>query len=694
MVSTRSALPLVVLLAPLGLVAAGCSSAPPPDPKPAPTPTQPPPPPPPAIDLSPVAEPAGLVATVRGKSLSSLVDGWVSCTKMASSDVQKGVDLAIHELAKDMFGRARREKVAAVFAQGQPIDFVGVADVKNRKDPTRWVFSFGVTALDAAKAAFEETGELSEKSPGVWVIPSGERRGPHCALFASAGPTPGRVVCSDEQRDVLDFGPYMARTLPLKQLGGGDLHGEFDLKGIETHAGKELRDLLDLHPSVASEVKSGEAALDKAVAVSVKAVAGELGALLGDLDKLSLDASLDPTACGSGGVSLSLRDTKSWTAQVLAERPERARAAPPMFWRLPKDAATGSWAVGGDPALQAPVVKGLKELIDGALGFAKVGSAADRKAVTDLLDVNLGKDVVTVGGYGGAGAGAAGFATFLTMRQDGAAPRDQKAMQKEVDDLVRQFLPWMVSGVDKKSDPIVKWTKDLAGAWNRKPFQDALKNLLAKGRGELKVPTLKVVPAPAQLGKGATALEVKITWEAPEPSSIAPAPPPPAPGKKAAPPKPAAKAKPITLTATVWLMVMPDGEETWVGFGTDKDEIVKHLLVAKSGGDASKTLASRAELAPLKTKKALYAGFYTAETYVSLAKTAAAEMKKHGQASDAKMIEDAIARLPHKGATPGFLHTEFDPATKRYSLKLDVQRGTFEDIGALVNHMITILRKP
>jgi len=696
MMRTRPVAPVV-----LGVVlAAACSSSPPPEAKPAPTPTQtataaqPPP-----LDLSPVPEPAGIVASIRGRSLDSLVDGWTSCTKMSSTDVQKGVEMGVHELAKDLFGRERGNKLVPVVALNAPIDVIFAANPTDKKDPVHVAVAFGVTSLENAKAALEDGGELHEKGAGVWDIKPKSERAPRCALFASAGTSPGRVVCSEKDAHLMALGPYMARTLAGKSpSGSGDLHGALSIKAIDASAGKQLRDLLELHPSIAAEAKTGEGSLDKAVGAAAKGLAAELGLLLGDIDQLAFDASLDKNQCGSLSVSLGLVGTKSWTAQLLAERPERQRPAPAQFWRLPKDAASASYSVAGDPALLQPVVKTVKELIDGALTLAKVGTAADRKAVTDLLDVNLGKDVVSVSAMGGAGSGTGSLA-FLTAIRKSDDKRDPKKMQSDLDTLVKGLVPWGLAGVDKKGDVSVKWMKDFAAAYGRKPIQDALKKAVGPS-SKFHLPVIKVGAAPGKLPKGSTMMEIKLSFDASEPAPppmpavAVPAPPPGGAKPKAPPPAPKPKAsKPIVLTATLYLIAMPDGEESWIGYGTDKDEIVKRLLAAKSGAPVGETLASRNDLAPLKTKSALFGGFFSGHEYVNTAKVFAAEAKKEGKTKEAKAIEDALAKLPHGGNTPAFVFGTFDGPSKRASVTLEVQRGTFEDLGSAIDSALQVVKR-
>lgn len=666
--------PSLIALASLTLVA--CSSAPPTPDTPQPTATAVTTPPPATPDTSPVPDPQDMVGLVRWRSPKAAIDSLASCLAAPEQMVSLVRDALPQEIAKDFFRReADPARLASVLALDAPVDAVAVLDAGNRRKPAYGAIAFGVTSLDGAKAAFEKEGTLTEEN-GMWMVKN--RSHEVCALVRSAGPTPARVVCSDDAKSVIALAPWLARTAPTLAPAPSGLHAELRLAPIEAKLGGLARDQLGQLGALATETKTGNAKVDRALQDAAAGLAGEASKLMSDLGKGVLSVDLDPQKCLTVGAALELRGTSSFVAQTLAERPGRAIEPPAMFWKLPKDADSAFWGVGGDPSRMQPIVRVLKDAITGGLELAKVGGADDHKALTDLLDVTLGIDVVSVSASGGAGIGMGFLATMQKADMGGSEKR--QPLQKEVDGVLKS-VGWTLVGVKAPSATIEKALGDFVAVYNRPGLQKPLAELLKKEDKELKPPTIKKVAAPAKLGKGAVAYELKFTTppvdrslKQPTVVSIE------ADGKPTKPVKAPPPPKKEKATITMHVMVVPDGDTTWVSLGFDKDLLQKELLLVKSGA-AADTLASRADLAPLKAKKTVSGGFFTLAPAVRALDAVA--QSNDPSMREAKDIQRMVGALPNKGLAPIFFTSSYDQAAQRAWMSVEIGKPFFADLGKL-----------
>ncbi len=329
---------------------------------------------------------------------------------------------------------------------------------------------------------------------------------------------------------------------------------------------------------------------------SATALADELGALASDLDKLQIDASLDKATCLTSTTSLQLRGKSSWMVNTLLERADRGGPPPAIFWRAPRDASSAFFGHGSDPSRYTEILRTLRSMLVGGMKKLGVGSDDDRKALADLLALPLGKDVNTVSASGRSDPAAA------APGKAGAKPAPGKAGAPNHFSTVLGNLGWNVVGFDDGADAITKQLKDIVAVYNRKGLQTPLKKAL--GDDATYLPTVKIVPAPAALGKGALAIEVKLELPDDALGSKFDDVLEPRGGKG----KPASRAKPTKVTktpVTFHLLLLTEGKAAWFGMGTNRDDLVKHLLMSKSGSPDSDTIASRPGLEPLKSGKNL-----------------------------------------------------------------------------------------
>jgi hypothetical protein len=120
--------------------------------------------------------------------------------------------------------------------------------------------------------------------------------------------------------------------------------------------------------------------------------------------------------------------------------------------------------------------------------------------------------------------------------------------------------------------------------------------------------------------------------------------------------------------------LVPDGPRTWGAFGTDERLLVERLAEAKSGNGATLTL--RDGLAPLRSEKAVSAGFS------SLA-AALGSLDDSILGSDALLNKTAMGRLPHRGETPMLWHVLFDAVGPKIVLAGSIPQSVAEDLVAL-----------
>jgi hypothetical protein len=285
-----------------------------------------------------------------------------------------------------------------------------------------------------------------------------------------------------------------------------------------------------------------------------------------------------------------------------------------------------------------------------------------------------------------------------------AAPTQQQT----IDALSKSFLGWSLLGVDEGPEKLTKqlkrfvdvYTKQAALAVAREkgergakdpkgrtiwelnekerearekklPPRSLLTFLLDEADIEAKyLPTMKTVAAPAQLGKGSMAIEIKFAG-LPSPA-----------GDKDK------KGKKETITITIHLLLMADDKTTWVAFGTEKDELVKRLLSVKAGAPDASTLASRPGLEPLKNGKLMAGGFLTLAPVTKLVGAtvgAVAATVPGGLPPEVNEVVKLLNNLPHRGETPIFLTTESaGGSAPRTSLSFTVPKAAMEDVGALV----------
>ncbi len=581
-------------------------------------------------DLSPVAAPAELFAVGRLKNPGALVDrglGWAGLPIDWRNMLQK-----------------KSPEMARVLAPSVPIDFAMALDPTSPDDkPTpMFVISVPLNSLDGALDVSRQHGwSVRMIKPGVYRVTNDDD---DCAVAAAVGPAPARLVCGDKSDHVDALLPYVTRGLPTETFADSDLHMEFRAGPFQKRYAHQLRRLKMLAvPFVLNKLQLDSPTFDRALADAVHGVADETLALAEDLDQLSVDAWMrDNPQVIDAQASLRFKGDSSWTVHTLLDSQSRAGAAPESFWRLPGDASTASFGVAPNPKRYAEIRRTLSELLDGYLTHAKVARRT-RDQLVDVVDQVFSVEGASVIAHGGVPSALKDI--------EHASRADRRR------DAIRTGLGWYLVGIDEKPDRYRKLLGGLARVYNDPAVQKTLKEVDSKalpklatrgarGAGLAPGSTAYVLTIPAKLFEGYTFEE---------------------PGAKKKPKKP--EAQPLSVV----VIVMADGNRTWIGLSADESVIASKLAEVRKTNDPH-SLASREGLGQLKTGKFVSGGFFS---LASFADSGAAVRALHIDA--AKLL----ASVPHHGQTP-VIYTmsvgQQGGVSLNYSVR--VPRAVVEDIAA------------
>lgn len=605
-------------------------------------------------DLAPVAEPADIVGIGRWRSPMATVSNLASCAGVAPVIVEVNARMGVDMLLRRFIRGGDTRKLAALVSLDAPVDVVAVLDPDLRPRPPQAAIALGLTSLDSAKVALGAEGSGPEIAPGVWKVKG--VRGAACGVAASAGATPARLVCAEREKALEALAPYLARTLPGVDLGGPDMHLEARVAVLEERYGDSLRKLLRALPgALSTEYGIGDARFDRLLFETGTDVQEDAGKLLADVRRLTAEVRTERSgACLRAKVDADLSGRTSWVAQALTDRLDRSGPPPAIYWRQPRDSDAALYGRGVDAARYAGVLGRLRDLLDAALateGFA----AADRKKITELLALPHGKDTSTVFSMGAVSAPL-----------PAAGTKDME--RKVVEAGFAGVMGWTLLGVDEGPAVLDKQLKAMVDAYRSAGVQANLKKSLGSDAKHL--PIVKSGAAPASLGAGSKAIEITI------------------PSLEVPPPPGGRTGKPQTMSLTVHLLMMPDGDSTWLAIGAVKDELVKHLAVVKASAGDKGQLASRSDLDPLRSGKQMFGGFVSAAPAaqrISSHFTVLGVLEPAWFGSEVPVVTRALNGLPNGGRTPIFVTADgaAAPDATKLTLAIDVQQGTFEDARSL-----------
>jgi hypothetical protein len=595
----------------------------------------------PAPDLSAVGVPQDLIAVGRLNRPSQVIDtaaGWMK----VPVDWRK-------EIEREAPG------FEAIVDFQAPIDFAMALPPGGPQsaDEPLFVVTLGLRSVQGSLEYARKRGEGVERiAPGVYRVGGSD----DCVIAASVGAAPARLVCGDRGEDVQALLPYVTRGLPNENLGTSDLHMELRADALKRRFGTQLRQAKLAVSFFLREAQLDDPRFDRPLADAAHALVDELIDAIDDADKLSLDISLRKESSSvDAAMALDFKGQKSWTVQTLLDAGSRSTTPPEMFWRLPKDANVASYGAPGNPKRFDPIRKKLGELLDGWLSHENVPRRA-RDQMADLLEET------------GTNTGASVYAQGALPAPAGAAAKSSGDQQREA---IRRRLGWYVIGVDEKPEKYKAYFNKLMGIYN----DPQLRKMLEK-RARLKpqeLPPLRSRPGRgAGLAAGTTVYELTLPGKIFDEFSV---PTPVMPGKKL-PNLAVTKGKPLPIV----LVVMPDGERTWLGLSADEKLLSEKLAIVKKA-DAGATLASREGLSALRTPKVVSGGFLT---IASVTDSLESTLLGAGN-SDTREIARMLNAMPHHGDTPvPYRMTVTRERGTRLAWAMSAPRPVLEDLGALI----------
>ena len=577
-------------------------------------------------DLSPVPAPAELVAVARWSKPGATADTLMAWTNLPF-DWRRLL-------------QAKEPELAAVVALDAPLD-AAVALAPNlgkRMEQPHAVFAVGLNSLDQALDFIRDKGEsLRKTSPGVYVIEDGGELS--CAVAASVGATPARLVCGERPADVDALLPYVTRGLPNEELGGGEIHVEVRAEPFRQAYGRQLRQLKTAGLALQlRRLQLGSPRFDRALADAAHGLADELLLLLDDLDRVSLDFNASSsTAELEVLLSATLRGSQSWSVQSMHEAESLSGVAPDLFWRLPSDVARATYGVTGDPKRFAEIRRTLAELLDGFLAYEKL-PAGVRDQFVRIID-----DTWLSAGHSVSAEGDVGPAAGQKLN---AADRERETVRRE--------LGWLLMGVEERPTRVKAYLDRIVKAYRDRQLRRFLQRRLDVEASEL--PRVRVRRANGRgLGPGSTQYEFAIPGEAFSEYSFED--------------NRLIEGKPLP----VYLVLMPDGQVSWLGFSADREVLYEKLaLVRKSAGRT--TLATRSGLSELKRQRAMSGGFVTLAGLVGPGLLG-------GALPEDLDLGEALERAPHRGETPMLVFSTIDRtgANTHVTLRLRVPKAVVED---------------
>ncbi|HEY6077722.1 MAG TPA: hypothetical protein VIW29_02915, partial [Polyangiaceae bacterium] len=562
-------------------------------------------------DLSPVTRPSEVVVVGRIAHPRQLVETLAQWSSLPFR-VEDLVPSQARGLSQAVLWDAPVEALVALDAFGD-----------GKLPPPLMVASLGVKSLAAGLSAAEAMQIPARKlAPGVYRV--GDLTDGSCALAASVGSSPARLVCGRTNRDVDTLLPYATRGLPSEAQTGADFELTLDAKPIHQRYGREVSALRLLAGVAQREVALDSPRFDRALSDALYGAVDETINLFGDLDQIRLQARLDTTQKQLlGSAELRLRGDSSWLAGTIAAT--KPAELPTVLPRLPPDATLACYSTALPAERYTAIARILADLSEGFLEHEKLPPAT-RKRARHLLESWFTKLPESFGfAMSPSASDPLGYLhadTMLTRLSEPSA---------RVLGAYGDFFALL-------SDPALKrWLKQKAKV-DEKLWPKV-------SRKPLKLPGFK---------QPATAFEATFDGKALASAD-------PSIGKMLENLLPPADAKQLSR---ITIVVQPDGEYTYVLTGDDTREMSRVM------GEHKKAESGAKLLKPARSGKIVAAGFLTL-AYVG----------RHIErlAKDAR-ISKAIASTPQHGATPIPFSSTTAPGSAR--LDLEIPAAVFSDASA------------
>jgi hypothetical protein len=569
------------------------------------------------IDLAPAPAPKELVGRGTWRNPARMLDtlaGWM----------QPGLDWRAL-IAGPL------EDLSTVIDFAQPVDVVVALDPSDPEKPrAHFAVAAGLTSRQAALDAFRARGgPVDFVEPGVYSVQLNVKT--PCFVAAALGPSPARLVCSENRESLDALSPYLTRGEPSKTAAPADLSIELLAEPLWQRFGQQAEMLKSWLPLVVGELPINDDALAATVSVAARAVADEAVLFLGDLSRIHLELALhDDRQTLEVDLGSDYRSARSWLAQAAAEGAARASVAPEAYWILPADATLASHTAPGDPARTQGMARVIGELLDGGLRHLGAGNAerdAWLKAVTKLNDLQ--------GPW---------------VSANGMVPPELMAKPADAKELARARLGYKLFGVKDGADlvnPLLERTLKL--------YEDkALRKGLSQRYGVDAASLPRVQQRRSTQGKVALR-----TYELALPAALLDE------GK--------GKAAGVAPTGTVNVLITTArvADWTWLGISSYEKLLDEKLRGLYDPSARKATLETRPGLEVLKSERVAGGGFLT------LAEIVASYPFDEDESPSA-----LLATLPNAGQTPLIFLARTAPEGPKASVNLTLPKAMFQDVGA------------
>lgn len=575
-----------------------------------------------APDLSPVSAPSELVLIGRLSNPRRLLEtlaGWA------------GMPLQINQALPNEL-----RELEPVFAWDAPIEVVGVLDRRSadKKPEPFLVVSVGLASLESALSLARDRGaNPSGVVPGVFRIDPGEDLS--CAIAASVGPAPARLVCGAEWPAVEELWPYATRGLPVRDLGTGELQIELTAEPIRRRFAREISQFRAMAALLLRMASLDDKRFDSVLADITYAVADELKALAGEIDRLQWTAKLD-----ASGKALELEQTlvfggggpeRSFVRETVREMGARATPPPDTFWDLPASANSAIYSPGSDSKRLTTVFQSLAELADAYLEHEDVPLSL-RKRARRLLE-----------SYPSLVSGGA-YAT-------GASPAKTPLAS----------LGWSVGIVNQRADVLTAILSDFSSL-----LADRQPSALLKARLDWDPKLWPKLRHQATQVKGFPARATVYTLSLPG-ALVGQL------GARMAPGAGSGTGPDATKGGSLTILVVPDGARSFVAYAPEQKQAM--LLVEGLRSGKEKRLGDLPTLAALRNRNSVWAGFWTLEALVP-----------HLQAALKQTGEQLLAKAPNHGRSPWLFRVDVSEQPNSLSLSgaVRIPQEAFQDAGSLL----------
>lgn len=567
-------------------------------------------------DLSPVKRPAEVILlgrVARPRLLTETVTKWSSLPLQ----IEDLIPSEARPLAKAVKWEAPIEVVVALDAFGE-----------GKMPPPLVVGSVGLTSLqDALSAADSMQMPTHKLAPGIYRV--GDFPNVSCALSASVGAAPARLVCGRGTKDVDVLLPYATRGLPIEPQSGADVEFTLDAKPVQERYGRDVAALRLLAGVGVRSLALDNPKFDRALSDAVYGAVDELINLSADLDQIRLEARIDAARnVLTASSELKLRGESSWVAGTIAAA--KPTAIPATLPRLPPGATMAAYNPVLPAERYAAISRILGDLAEGYLEHEKLPEAS-RKRVRHFTDAWLSKLPET-------------FAFTLTQSQ-----KDALGFRHADTTLVRATEP---------SPRLLGLYTDMFALLTDPGLKKLIKQKLTTVKVDDKL-WPKVTKKPFKLAgfkAPATLFEARVdlkAWSALDPSIAKTL-------KSLVPPADSSELKGIVV------IVQPDGDYTYVLTGDDAAEMSR-VMAEHRKSEPGMFFAK-----PTRNDKFLTAGFMTLSYFARLLERSA---NQDG-------IAKAVAASPNHGESPITISSTTGPGSLR--VDVEIPAAVFTDASASV----------